>query len=327
MNLLPRFPLLTGSVLLASFGSIALLLAHVSGLGTMHQLLWPVGIPCMVWLAAAWLLARSRGDHGLTQRLRLGLVGGWWGTVGYDVVRVPLHMMGLNPFPPIRAYGMWVSGVDHATPWTDLAGFTYHISNGITFGIMYALLMTGQHWAWGVFWGIALEMFAVMTPFGELFGLRSVSQPVIIAFVAHLFYGYPLGRICETRASSGLSASVPWAGSSIALLAAWFVLAWQPVAGYPELSGDILRFGPDAVYPGVRDASAASHLVLQNDSGKELKVKVRSTKEAHGSGDEVILPTAGRLTWAGKDGGLYQFAVPGTTWRSAWVFVWKEHKP
>jgi apolipoprotein N-acyltransferase len=85
---------------IASFGSIALLIGQVSGVGTMHALLLPVALPCVAVIAAGWLKASSKGDHFLTERLRLGLVGGLWGTVGYDAVRVPLHLMGLNPFRP-----------------------------------------------------------------------------------------------------------------------------------------------------------------------------------------------------------------------------------
>jgi hypothetical protein len=312
------------SLLIACLGSIALLLAHVSGLSTMHALLWPVALPTLVWIIVAWIRSLRRQDALMAERLRLGLVGGLWGTVGYDAVRVPLHLMGLNPFPPIRGYGMWIAGMDHATPWTDLAGFAYHVSNGITFGLMYALLMTGRHWGWGVLWGLGLEMLAVVTPFGELFGLRGLTQTVVIAFVAHLFYGYPLGRICQTRALTGLSASVRWATASIIALAAWFVLAWQPVAGYPELTGRVIRFGPAAIYPGVRDVNLQSgrDVVLRNETHNELRVRLRSTKDGHGGGEEIVLPPHGEKSHVLPGAGLFQLAVPGTPWRSAWVFAW-----
>lgn len=312
---------------IASFGSIALLIGQVSGVGTMHTLLLPVALPCVVVIAAGWLMASSKGDQFLAERLRLGLVGGLWGTVGYDAVRVPLHLMGLNPFPPIRAYGMWVCGLDHATPMTDLAGFTYHISNGITFGWIYALFMTGRHWGWGVLFGLGLEVMAVVTPFGELFGLRAFSQTVIIAFVAHLFYGYPLGRVCQMRATRGLGVSLGWSGTAIIALAAWFVLAWQPVAGYPELSGRVIRFGPAAIYPGVRDIHlpAGAEVTLRNETDRELKLRLRSTKEGHHStGVEIVLPAKAEKAHTMSGSGLFQFAVPGEPWRSAWVFVWED---
>jgi hypothetical protein len=314
------------SVWIACFGSIAMLIAQVAGLSTMHALLLPLALPCALWIAVAWWRASSKGDSFLTERLRLGLVGGLWGTVGYDLVRVPLHLMGLNPFPPIRAYGMWVSGLDHATPLTDFVGFSYHISNGITFGWIYALLMTGRHWGWGVLFGLGLEVMAVVTPFGELFGLRAFSQTVIIAFVAHLFYGYPLGRICQDRKSRGLGVSLGWSGTAIVALAAWFVLAWQPVAGYPELSGRVIRIGPAAIYPGVRDIHlpAGAEIMLRNETDRELKARLRSTKDGHhGTGVEIVLPAKSEKAHTLPAGGLYQLAVPGEPWRSAWVFAWE----
>lgn len=314
------------SVWIACFGSIAMLIAQVAGVSTMHALLLPLALPCALWIAAAWSMSVKRGDTFLSSRLRLGLVGGLWGTVGYDAVRIPLHLMGLNPFPPIRAYGMWVAGMDHATPMTDLVGFTYHISNGITFGIIYALLMTGRHWGWGVLFGLGLEAMAVVTPFGELFGLRAFSQTVIIAFVAHLFYGYPLGRICQTQTTSGISGSLGWSGAAIGALVAWFLLAWQPVAGYPELSGRVIRFGPAAIYPGVRDIHlpAGAEVTLRNETDRELKVRLRSTKEGHHStGIEIVLPPKVETAHALPASGLYQLAVPGEPWRNAWVFAWE----
>jgi|GEM_PF-1471493 len=313
------------SVWIACFGSIAMLIAQVAGITTMHALLLPLALPCALWLAVAWIISVKSGDTFLSSRLRLGLVGGLWGTVGYDAVRVPLHLMGLNPFPPIRAYGMWVAGMDHATPLTDLLGFTYHISNGVTFGIVYALLMTGRHWGWGVLFGLGLEAMAVVTPFGELFGLRAFSQTVVIAFVAHLFYGYPLGRICQNKNVSGISGSLGWSGAAITVLAAWFLLAWQPVAAYPELSDREIRFGPAAIYPGVRDVHlhSANDVILRNETDKELHVRMRSTRDAHGGGEEVVLPPHGEISHALPRAGLYQLAVPGASWRSAWVFAWE----
>lgn len=314
------------SVWIACFGSIAMLIAQVAGISTMQALLLPLALPCALWIAAAWIMSVKRGDAFLSSRLRLGFVGGLWGTVGYDAVRVPLHLMGLNPFPPIRAYGMWVAGMDHATPLTDLVGFSYHISNGITFGIIYALLMTGRHWGWGVLFGLGLEAMAVVTPFGELFGLRAFSQTVIIAFVAHLFYGYPLGRICQDRQTRGLGVSLGWSSTAIVALAAWFVLAWQPVAGYPELSGRVIRFGPAAIYPGVRDIHLPSgaEVTLRNETDRELKLRLRSTKDGHHStGIEIVLPPKAERAHALPASGLYQLAVPGEPWRSAWVFAWE----
>ena len=314
------------AVWIASFGSIALMIAHVAGLSTMHALLLPVALPCAVIILAAWLFALSKGDRFLTERLRLGLVGGLWGTVGYDAVRVPLHLMGLNPFPPIRAYGVWVCGMDHATPWTDLAGFTYHISNGITFGWIYALLMTGRHWGWGVLWGLGLEALAVVTPFGELFGLRAISQTVIIAFVAHLFYGYPLGRVCQDQKTRGIGISLPWSAGAIVALAAWFVLAWQPVAGYPDLGGRVIRLGPAAIFPGVRDVHlpAGADVTLRNETDRELKARLRSTKDGHhGTGIEIMLPPKGETRHTLPAAGLYQLGVPGEPWRSVWIFAWE----
>ena len=103
-------------------------------------------------------------------------------------------------------------------------------------------------------------------------------------------------------------------------------VAWQPVAGYPELSGRVIRFGPVAIFPGVRDVHlpAGADLTLRNETDRELKVRMRSTKEGHHSaGVEIVLPAKSETKQVLPAAGLYQLGVPGETWRSTWVFAWE----
>ena len=89
----------------ASFGSIAILLAHLVGAGRMDALALNAGLPSGLVMAAVALKAWRCGDRALLAQLRAGLIGGLLGTLAYDVVRVPVHLAGLNPLSPIRAYG------------------------------------------------------------------------------------------------------------------------------------------------------------------------------------------------------------------------------
>jgi hypothetical protein len=64
--------------------------------------------------------------------------------------------------------------------------------------------------------------------------------------------------------------------------------------------------------------------MLRNETDRELKARLRSTKDGHhGAGVEIVLPAKSEKAHTLPAGGLYQLAVPGEPWRSAWVFAWE----
>jgi hypothetical protein len=127
--------------------------------------------------------------------LRLGCWGGLLGTLGYDLVRVPFHLAGFRVFAPIQAYGVWLLEADRSSAWSEAMGWLYHFSNGVTFGIMYALVMGARHWGWGVLWGLCLESIVLSTPFARIFHMQGNWTAIAIAYGAHVAYGYPLGYL------------------------------------------------------------------------------------------------------------------------------------
>jgi hypothetical protein len=127
----------------------------------------------------------------------IGAVAGLMGTVAYDLVRVPAVLAGYRVFGTISVFGLWVLDAGHSTRFTEIAGWSVNYYNGITFGIMYALLMRRRHWMWGVVWALLLETIGVVTPFGRIFNIWGNWPVLMIAYVGHLFYGYPLGRAVQ----------------------------------------------------------------------------------------------------------------------------------
>jgi hypothetical protein len=68
---------------------------------------------------------------------------------------------------------------------------------------------------------------------------------------------------------------------------------------------------------------AGAALSLSNETDRELKARLRSTKEGHhGTGVEIVLPPKAVTAHSLPAAGLYQLAVPGEPWRSVWVFAW-----
>ncbi|MFQ5709506.1 MAG: hypothetical protein ACE5HO_18775, partial [bacterium] len=77
--------------------------------------------------------------------------------------------------------------------FTDVIGWTYHFSNGITFGIMYALFMRKRHWLWAIVWAFILETIAVLSPFANIFALVGDYYKLGVAYMGYVAYGLPLG--------------------------------------------------------------------------------------------------------------------------------------
>ncbi len=178
-------------------------LACIPSGGALLLKVW--GLASMAWGGAFFLVClpiipltygwARRHDLSLARALRLGFWGGLLGTLGYDVVRIPFHLAGFRVFAPIQAYGVWLLEAERSSGITDAVGWLFHFSNGVTFGLLYALWMGGRHWGWGMLWGLCLEFIVLSTPFARIFHLQGNLPAVAIAYGAHLAYGFPLGYL------------------------------------------------------------------------------------------------------------------------------------
>jgi hypothetical protein len=235
--------------------SVAALLAWVFGLGPFQVWFWAVSLPAMLLLGAAgWWIVRTGRHPRLGAALVAGVLGGVAGTIGYDLFRIPFVAAGLRLFAPIDSYGVLMLGADSSSPWTGLAGWGYHFSNGLGFGVAYAMAALGRRWWWGVVWGMVLETATVITPFVDSYGLRGRWGIIAIAYVAHVAYGAPLGKIVERAGSWSNSRSSPvrawWV---IAALAAGLLIWHRPVITPPEVAlGTEVALGPSAVISDTR---------------------------------------------------------------------------
>lgn len=317
-----RFPHV--AMFLLSFASIALLLGHLYDLGSMSGLARTAGAASAIAMVAL-LVGPFHRDEEFWTCVRAGLVGGLLGTLGYDLVRIPLHYWGFNPFPPIRGYGVWITGSTASTPWTDLAGFLYHLSNGVTFGWMYAFVALRRNRWWAVGWGLVLETLAVVTAFGVVFGLRTAYGTVAIAYFAHLAYGWPLGWICERP--ERLRRFLPvhrraWGAATVwiaLVVALWFVTAWQPLSCAPA-PGEIL-IGPEAMCPGWTDASRFTNLRLVNRDSQAIQLRHRRPGRFQTDGEAIDVPPGASVSLPLLEPGIHQLLAPGTDWRSVLVSV------
>jgi hypothetical protein len=225
-------PLLVVVGVLLSGTSIAALLAEVYGIADMATVGRFVTVPGLVMLAVLGSGQVVKGEAGeeLRRRLRVGAVGGVIGTLGYDVFRIPFAAAGRRLFAPIDSYGMFLVDADLSSSVSDTVGWLFHLSNGVTFGTAYALVMARRHWAWGVLWGLILESAIVLTPFRERYHLHDWTA-IGIAYAAHIPYGYAVGwmaqRVDEQDRSLRAALGRPVL-ASVGLAAAAIVVWQQP---------------------------------------------------------------------------------------------------
>ena len=178
--------------------SIAALLAEVyrfADMATVGRFITVPGLLALAVLGSGNVL-KVQGADEFRRRLRVGSVSGVIGTIGYDVFRIPFAMAGRRLFAPIDSYGMFLVDDQLSSSWSDTVGWLFHLSNGVTFGVAYALVMARRHWAWGVLWGLALETAIVVTPFRERYNLHDWTA-ISIAYAAHIPYGFAVGWMCQ----------------------------------------------------------------------------------------------------------------------------------
>ncbi len=306
------------------FVSIGALLSH---LGDGPRMLgWAlIGFPLAAGtMLGAWLWAWRDDDTDFLLRIRVGLVGGLLGTIGYDLFRIPFDIAGANTLAPIRVYGLWTTGSSGSTLWTDLAGFSYHLSNGVTFAWIYAIVMLRRHWAWAIGWGLLLETLAVLSPFGEVFAIRKATYGLVLAYLGHVWYGLPLGLLCQDPERLrrwrvfGVRA---WGAGALgnACVCAWFVLFQY--AGVRAAPPSAITIGPESIRPTWRDASITESLLLTNPTASELEVLVRTPTIGGHTIHRYSIAAQAQHDLALDFPGIYQIQVFDRPWRSVFIAV------
>lgn len=183
-------------LILGALSSVAPLLAWVFEMGSFRTWFLAAALPGAALLTALNIGALSTPDS--RRVVRLGVVAGIVGTIGYDVFRIPFVFgAGLRLLSPIESYGVLLLGTDRSSGWTDLAGWSWHLTNGIGFAIAYLAVAAGRRWHLGLAWAMVLETATIATPFGIYYGLAG----------KHDASSSPTPPTCPTDSRSGGSAS------------------------------------------------------------------------------------------------------------------------
>jgi hypothetical protein len=197
-------------VFLLAATSIASLLGEMYHLWPMRLFTLGVFAPACGALAAFAIYDRWRGDGRACRMILIGAVAGFLAAAAYDTFRVPFvysTRWGLNGvvpslplfkvFPQFGA--MILGGTDSSSLAANVLGWGYHFSNGITFGVMYAMLVNGQwqrRWLVAILFAVGLELAMLFTPYPATFGIRVTETFVIVTLTEHLIFGVTMGRSC-----------------------------------------------------------------------------------------------------------------------------------
>jgi hypothetical protein len=188
----PHSILERGLAIVAGASSISSLLLYFSGhlgfLDGVRYVLLPglaLGVVTFAWAAAA-------DRRACRQMLLSGVWSGLIATFAYDVVRLPIAHAGVPVFKAISYFGTILLDVPNPTLSSELAGWSYHVSNGVGFGLMYtALVRKPRVWS-AVAWGLFLEAAMLVTPYAEIFGYKIGSQFLAVTIGGHVCYGLGL---------------------------------------------------------------------------------------------------------------------------------------
>jgi len=203
--------------------SISSLLLYMAGVLPLREAGLTVLVPGLVVLGGCWMVALRREDGGLAGRLARGCWAGLLATFLYDIVRVPVVISGVPVFKAISYFGTVFVQVPAPTIVSECVGWSYHLSNGIGFALMYFLWVRTPRWWTAVIWGLVLEGVMLLTPYAEVFGYKLSRQFLAITIGSHVVYGLGLWmgwRWLEpgTGGGGGRSVGRKW------MLASWILL-------------------------------------------------------------------------------------------------------
>ena len=211
-------------VFVLSASSIWCLLAEFYGLCSMRTFTLAILIPATIALLVIALVDRSRGDGRLWRAVLIGACGGFLAACAYDMFRLPWVVGAVDKVGPawlrlplfkvFPRFGAMILGLPFTPQQTDsqfplmahIVGWVYHLSNGITFGVMYMALIgdaTKRSWLWGIVLAAGLELAMLFTPYTGFFGIGLTALFVIVTLAAHTIFGVVLGLYARWSALRG----------------------------------------------------------------------------------------------------------------------------
>jgi hypothetical protein len=192
--------------IVSALSSIAALLLHVAGIIRMPYTVTFVSLPGTLLLICLTVWAGRTSRALFFNRLIVGFAVGAIGLVAYDAIRWLVQEglpIGFDAFYSIVAFGNLITGAPTSSATAVVAGWAYHISNGLTFGVLYALIAGPAKWWYGLIWGLILEI-AMLLVYPPLFQIGAMTSFVAVSIVGHAAFGTVIGLGCRRWAMPAL---------------------------------------------------------------------------------------------------------------------------
>ncbi len=208
--------------------SLACLLAEMYGIGDMRTLCLALVVPSTTLLLTLALYAWRASDPEISKIIAVAAIAGIVSALAYDCFRLPfvfadawsLRALGVPQMPLFKVFPRFgamllgqtieqgVSVNEPGYAWgagyplrAHLVGWLYHLSNGATFGIMFATLYASAHREWsyakcavaGALFAAGIEGGLLLSPYTQFFMIESTATFVIVTLAAHLVFGVTLG--------------------------------------------------------------------------------------------------------------------------------------
>jgi len=116
-------------------------------------------------------------------------------TAAYDLTRLALVAvlgMDLRPFEAVPLFGQLLTGAPAHSPVAVAVGVAYHLSNGVGFGVAFAMVAGRRGIGAGVAWALVLEAI-MLTLYPGWLDIRSIREFASVSMLGHVAYGGVLG--------------------------------------------------------------------------------------------------------------------------------------
>lgn len=209
-------------VFMLAASSIWCLLSEMYGWCDMRRFFLLILLPATAALYAIALIDRfGGGDLRLFRAVVLGSLAGLFGAVLYDIFRLPfvfsdawgMDHFGIPQMPLFKVFprfGALILGEpleqQSYSPAAHVLGWSYHFSNGATFGVMFAALCAGAKeaigarrvsaWKWlsaAVLMAVGIELCLLESPYTTFFSIHMTTRFVVVTLAAHIIFGLGLG--------------------------------------------------------------------------------------------------------------------------------------
>lgn len=164
--------------------------------------LWLAATTTVALAALVIELARRRHPDGLgagSRQIRVGLAAAVVAVVAYDVSRLALREvfdLQVHPFKAFEHFGAGLIGRAASVGAQQVAGTAFHIVNGLTFGVTYAIWAGRRGVWWGIAFGLGLEavMLALYPAWLQIPNMREFTS---MSIFGHVAYGATLGLLAR----------------------------------------------------------------------------------------------------------------------------------